>query len=128
MANVLLIDDDEILRDTVAQFLELDGHRVTTADDGERGLEALRRDASLDLVLTDIYMPRMDGAHAIVELRKIKADLPIIAMSGGRRMLSSEFSLGTASIVGASERLSKPFTRMDLQGAVARALSRGGKK
>ena len=90
MAHILLIDDDELLRDTVLQMLELDGHRVIEAADGDKGLAAFNAHRGIDLVITDILMPGMDGAKVIVELRKHHPELPIIAISGGRRVLSSD--------------------------------------
>lgn len=125
MANILLIDDDELLRDTVSQMLEVDGHRVTVAGDGEAGLEAFRRLRQVDLVITDILMPRMDGASMIVALRKLDPAIRVLAISGGRRTLSSEFSLGTAALLGAGEQLTKPFTRAELAQAVSRAITCG---
>jgi CheY-like chemotaxis protein len=124
MANILLIDDDESLRDMVQQMLELDGHTVTTAEDGEAGLREFgTRGIRFDLVISDILMPKMDGARLIGELRNITQRMPILAMSGGRRSISSSFSLETATLSGASLRLSKPFTRAELQVAVKKLLA-----
>lgn len=123
MAHILLIDDDELLRDTVLQMLELDHHRVTEAADGEQGLAAFGRHPNIDLVITDVLMPGIDGARVIVEMRKQRPNLPIIAISGGRRVLSPQFNLETASLAGATCQLSKPFKRHELQSAVGRALS-----
>jgi CheY-like chemotaxis protein len=123
MAHILLIDDDELLRDTLVQLLELDGHRVTEAAGGEQGLKAYETGRGIDLVVTDILMPGIDGARVIAELRRRSPELPILAISGGRRVLSSEFSLLTASLAGASAQLAKPFGRHELQAAVRRALA-----
>jgi CheY-like chemotaxis protein len=123
MANILLIDDDDLLRDTVLQMLEVDGHRVTEAANGEEGLKQFERKPGFDAVITDILMPGTDGTAVIVALRKRQPALPIIAISGGRRMLSSEFSLETAVVAGATLQLAKPFGRRDLQAALAQALA-----
>jgi CheY-like chemotaxis protein len=122
MAHILLIDDDELLRDTLLQLLELDGHRVTQAASGEAGLAAFGSGAGFDAVVTDILMPGIDGARVIVELRKRRPGLPVVAISGGRRMLSPQFSLDTASLAGATCQLAKPFSRHDLQSALRQAL------
>jgi CheY-like chemotaxis protein len=125
MAHILLIDDDEMLRDTVLQMLELDGHQVTEAADGERGLKAFAahhgRGRGFDLVITDVLMPGVDGARVIVELRREHPQLPIIAISGGRRVLSPQFNLETATLAGATCQLAKPFGRHELQSAVRQA-------
>ncbi|MEY8877924.1 MAG: response regulator [Leptothrix sp. (in: b-proteobacteria)] len=125
MAHVLLIDDDELLRDTVLQMLELDRHQVTEAADGRAALQlfASHGGRGFDLVITDVLMPGIDGARVIIEMRRSHPTLPIIAISGGRRVLSPQFNLETASIAGATCQLAKPFTRQQLQAAVAAALA-----
>jgi len=123
MAHVLLIDDDELLRDTLLQFLELDGHAVSGAASAEEGLAKFGAGATIDLVITDILMPGMDGARLIVELRRRRPQVPIVAISGGRRVLSPEFSLQTALLAGATCQLAKPFSRHELQSALRHALS-----
>ncbi len=124
MAHILLIDDDELLRDTVLQMLQLDRHEVTEAADGQAALRLVagRGGRGFDLVITDVLMPGMDGARVIVELRRSHPRLPIIAISGGRRVLSPQFNLETAALAGAVCQLAKPFTRQALQAVVATAL------
>lgn len=128
MAQILLIDDDDMLRDTVLQMLELDGHQVTEAADGADGLKQFAaRSGSrppFDLVITDVLMPGVDGARVIVELRRTHPDLPVIAISGGRRVLSPQFNLETAALAGATCQLAKPFSRHELQSAVSGALAK----
>ncbi|WKB56104.1 response regulator [Eleftheria terrae] len=121
MAKILLIDDDELLRDTVLQMLEVDGHRVVEAHDGRDGLNRFEAE-HFDLVITDVLMPGMDGAQLIVELRRRGAQLPILAISGGRRVLSPEFNLQTAGLAGATLQLAKPFNRSQLKQALHEAL------
>jgi CheY-like chemotaxis protein len=123
MAHILLIDDDELLRDTLLQMLELDGHRVTEAASGEEALKLLGSGSGFDLVLTDVLMPGIDGARVIVEVHKRRPGLPVVAMSGGRRMLSPQFNLQTALLAGARAQLSKPFNRQELQSALSDALT-----
>jgi CheY-like chemotaxis protein len=120
MAHILLIDDDDLLRDTLLQLLQLDGHRVTEAVGGEQGLR--RFGSGIDVVITDILMPGVDGTHVIAELRRRQPGLPIIAISGGRRVLSPEFNLETARLIGATGVLAKPFGRRELQAALRAAL------
>lgn len=123
MARILLIDDDELLRDTVLQMLELDGHQVSEAADGEAGLQRFGDGRGFDLVITDILMPGIDGTRVIVELRRRWPDLKVLAISGGRRVLSPEFNLQSAGLAGADAQLGKPFTRAALQSALRAAMS-----
>ena len=123
MARILLIDDDAVLRDTVAQMLELDSHTVVQAADGQEGLKRFR-DGHVDVVITDILMPRMDGAEFIAALRQINSQVPVIAISGGRRVLSPRFNLETAALAGANVQLAKPFGRQQLQAALQSVLQR----
>jgi len=122
MAHILLIDDDELLRDTLLQMLELDRHRVTEASNGEQGLKLFGSGSGFDAVITDILMPGMDGTQVIFEMRRRAPKLPVIAMSGGRRKLSPQFNLETATMVGATSQLAKPFGLKDLRAALNKAL------
>ena len=125
MAHILLIEDDELLRDTLLQMLELDGHRVAEAADGEQGLKRFGSGSGIDLVITDILMPGVDGTQVIAELHRRQPGMPIIAISGGRRALTPVFSLETARLMGATCVLAKPFGRAELQAALRQALRVG---
>jgi CheY-like chemotaxis protein len=121
MAQILLIDDDEQFRAMLAQMLAEDGHQVTTARDGDEGFRMASQSNS-DLIITDILMPRQDGIQMIVALSHGANKVPIVAMSGGRRAISADFNLESATLVGVKATLSKPFTRADLRRALATAL------
>jgi DNA-binding NtrC family response regulator len=118
MARVLVIDDDEQVRSILAQFLEHAGHVALTASDGDEGIRVFHRER-VDLVVTDIVMPRKEGIETIIELRTIRPDLKIIAMSGGGLAEGAPY-LGFARQLGADAVLDKPV-RMD---AFCRAVSR----
>lgn len=123
MPTILLVDDDALLRDTVRQLLELDGHRVVDVAEGATGLQYLAQHASgVQLVITDMLMPVMDGVQFILSLKKAYPRLPVIAISGGRRTLSTQFNLDTANLLGVAKSLPKPFGRDALQAAVRSVL------
>ena len=88
--DVLLIDDDPGVRDSLTMLLQAHGLRVVAAADGRRGLEAFRAHAP-KLVLTDILMPEQDGIGAILEMRRERPDAKIVAMSGGGRVDKADY-------------------------------------
>jgi len=83
--TVLVIDDDPDIVESLAMMLEDHGFRVLTANDGVRGLEVFREQKPA-AVLTDILMPEQDGIGAIVEMRRERPEIKIIAISGAGRM------------------------------------------
>ena len=107
MARILLIDDDDLLREILAKALTEAGHFVMQAREGREGVELFRA-APADLVLTDIMMPEREGLETIIALRRELPRLPIIAMSGGN--VNSPLFLKLATGLGAQRRLAKPFT------------------
>jgi len=101
MATILLIDDDEDVRNMTAELLLSAGHAVDTADDGKTGL-ALYKTKQYDLVITDIVMGEMDGLQLIDQLRQTDPRPRVIAISGGHQF-SRPVYLPTAKRLGLSE-------------------------
>ncbi|MDO8844837.1 response regulator [Methylicorpusculum sp.] len=122
MAHILVVEDDEQFRGMLVQMLTQDSHRVTIAHDGDEGVR-LSQQLRPDLIITDIIMPHKDGIELIMELSNLSVDIPIIAMSGGRRAISAEFNLESATLIGVKSTLAKPFTRNDLRQAIRQALA-----
>jgi CheY-like chemotaxis protein len=116
MASFLVVDDDLQIRTLVRLSLEAAGHRVYEASDGTEGITSyhLRRP---DIVITDIYMPQMEGLQFIRELRTLYGDVKIIAISGGSKLTPDNF-LNMALELGARAALDKPFSPTDLLKAV----------
>ena len=81
--HILIVDDSKTVRNLVAFILKAEGFKVTTAEDGLDGLEKLYAMESVDLILSDINMPRMDGFTFIAQVREqdIYKDIPIIILS-----------------------------------------------
>ncbi|MDD5227372.1 MAG: response regulator [Methylococcales bacterium] len=121
MARILIIDDEEQLRDLLKQMLSRDGHEVVTAFDGVDGMRVFNQ-FNPELVITDIIMPNKDGIEVITELLCRNPNVAIIAISGGRRAITAEFNLESAEMLGVKGILSKPFTRDQLREAVQHAL------
>ncbi|MFZ9683348.1 MAG: response regulator [Cephaloticoccus sp.] len=120
MAHILVIDDEENVRLLVAAILEQQGHQVQQADNGKTGMAAFRRTPP-DLVITDLVMPEQEGVETILELRREKPGLPVIAMSGG--LARSETYLDICRRLGVRATLSKPFGVKELLDVVGPALS-----
>jgi len=108
----------------LARTLKHFGHLVTEARDGKEGLRLFQA-SRLDLVITDIVMPEMEGFEVLVALRKISPDVVIIAMSGGGRQDPKDV-LRIAKHLGATMVLSKPFLSDELIGAINELFPRGG--
>lgn len=121
MAQVLVIDDDVMFLTILVALLTEDAHRVTVAHDGEEGLRLIKHNR-FDLIITDILMPNKDGIEFIMELAREHSHIPVIAMSGGRRSVSSKFNLESAALLGVKATLAKPFSKEDLRQAINKAL------
>ncbi|MBI2835118.1 MAG: sigma-54-dependent Fis family transcriptional regulator [Acidobacteria bacterium] len=115
--TVLVVDDDESLRRVVDYNLGEEGYRVLTAPDGAAGLHAFQQ-ASIDLVLTDVRMPDMDGLELMMRLKSMQPELPVIVLTAHGTINSAV----EAMKLGAFDYLTKPFNRDQLKAAVRRAL------
>ena len=123
MAEILIIDDDEMMRLTLRNMLDRAGHSVREAADGYEG-EAMWREHRPDLVITDLLMPAREGLETIKALRQEDKSIPIIAISGGGRFGNADY-LAIAQTFGASAALRKPFKYRQLIGAVDSLLATG---
>jgi CheY-like chemotaxis protein len=121
MAKILLIDDDEALRNVTVEILNSAGHVVDDAPDGNSGL-ALYSTGRYDLIITDIAMPDMDGLELITNLSRCSPRPRIIAMSGDSQFSESVY-LPTARHLGVQATLSKPIRAETLLNAVERVLA-----
>ncbi|QDO97028.1 response regulator [Ferrovibrio terrae] len=126
MARILVIDDNPEFREILRAHLEATGHHTVLASNGEEGLAALER-GDLDMVLTDILMPRRDGVEVLRETKRRWPGLPVIAISGGGWIKATEL-LGMAERLGADQVLQKPVRRDALIKAVDEALQANLKK
>jgi DNA-binding response OmpR family regulator len=121
VANILLVDDEEQLRSMLRVVLEEAGHVVQEASDGQKALESFKNQQP-DVVVTDLVMPNKEGIETILELRRIRRDVRIIAMSGGGRNNANDY-LALAKRFGACVTLTKPFANKEMIEAVNAALA-----
>ncbi len=116
MTRILVIDDDDQVREMLRQTLEREGYEVVEAEDGNAGIKAYRRQPT-DLIITDLIMPNKEGMETIMELRRDFPGVKIIAISGGGRM-GPEFYLPAAKSLGAQKTMTKPVDRKELLEAI----------
>ena len=115
--RVLVVDDEEGIRDLLAKTLQLAEYDVDLAEDGRSALERLRV-MPYDLLITDLRMPGVDGLTVIREARRLKADLPVIIITG----YSTEATAIEAIDLGVQGYLTKPFRVPRVLNAAAKAL------
>lgn len=120
MPSILIIDDDDSLRDSLRRTLHKEGYRIMEASEGRRGLKQLERQPA-DLILLDMFMPEKDGLETIGELRRTHPGIRIITMSGGGFKGTVDV-LPVAKKLGVRRTLAKPFTREQLLDAVREEL------
>lgn len=116
MAEILVVDDEEMIRRMLRTMLTSAGHTVIEACNGSEALKILAKSRPA-LIVTDIVMPEKEGIETIIEIRRRYGDIKIIAMSGGGRIHDPKF-LEFAKKVGASRAIPKPFSREQIIGAV----------
>ena len=107
MAIILIVDDDPTVRLIAGELLRSDDHAIVEAEDGDEALRIVESMA-VDLVVLDMLMPNKDGLETIIELRKRKPGIRILAISSGGRMEPGPL-LRTAMVFGADECLDKPL-------------------
>lgn len=116
MARVIVVDDEEQVREMLKETLSQAGHEVLTAANGDEAL-ATHRDHTANVVVTDILMPHKEGIETIRELRRESPELKIIAYTGGGRN-EPEHYLRYARSFGADRTFSKPMDIDTLIGAI----------
>ncbi|MGE4296866.1 MAG: response regulator [Desulfovibrionaceae bacterium] len=104
--HILIVDDSKTVRNLVAFIMKKEGFRVTAAEDGIDGLEKLYSADKVDLIISDVNMPRMDGFTFIKTVREQEAyrDIPIIVLSTEGQEKDIQTGLG----LGANQYLVKP--------------------
>ena len=119
-ADLLLVDDEPMVREVLTRYLEQDGHRVTAVGDGAAGLEAIARNR-YDLVVLDLMLPTVDGLTILRELR-LAGSTPVIVLSA--RGEEEDRIRGLA--LGADDYVVKPFSPREVAVRVASVLRRSG--
>ncbi|NBC82600.1 MAG: response regulator [Bacteroidetes bacterium] len=105
--KILVIEDDLFFQQMLKDLLSLEGYEIFLANNGIKGMQLFHK-VHPDLVITDIIMPEKEGTETIIELKQIKPDVKIIAMSGGGRGGFLDY-LETANEFGVDATFPKPF-------------------
>ena len=112
LGTVLVVDDEEVVREVCATFLERLGLQTITAADGEEGLKLFKRHADeIGCVLLDLTMPRMDGISTFREMKRLRPDIPVILCSGYDEQEATQHFTNE----GLAGFLQKPYSLEDLQ-------------
>jgi DNA-binding response OmpR family regulator len=119
MQTILVIDDDESLRDTIGVMLEQDGFRAVLIGDGRAGFDKALT-IKPDLVLVDLRLPGMSGTDICKHLRAAKVATPIIVLSA----LGDELDKGLLLEIGADDYVVKPFGTRELMARIRAVLRR----
>jgi CheY-like chemotaxis protein len=120
MTLILVIDDQAEMRRSVTRILSRAGYEVLEAHNGEAGLAVLRNRMP-QLVITDLIMPGKEGIETILEIRRDRRAVKILAMSGGS-IDQAPIYLDAASKLGADQVIAKPFRAAALLDVVERLL------
>ena len=116
--RILVVEDDEQIRDGIEIYLKSQGYEVSKAGDGIEGLEVLKKE-KIHLAIVDVMMPRMDGIHMVMRLRK-EYDFPVIMLSAKSEEVDKIMGLN----MGADDYVTKPFQPMELLARVNSHLRR----
>jgi len=116
--RILVIDDEEPIRETLRLGLEPEGYEVVTAADGPEGLERFADGAGWDLVLLDQRMPEMDGLEVLQRLRAANRSVPVMLLTAHGSIELTGKSLAS----GARGFLTKPISLRSLREVVRKAL------
>ena len=117
--RILVVDDDDNIRDVLKDLLTLEGHRTTLAKNGEQAIQLFDKD-KFDMIITDLGMPGLSGWDVAKQVKKLAPDIPIIIISGWGAQLSEE-ELKQAKV---DMILAKPFNLEQIQKVIAKCADR----
>lgn len=108
--HILVVDDIAEVREGLYQILTDEGYQVSISENGMKALKQLQK-TSVDLVITDILMPEMDGMELVKQARNLHPEMQFILISGGGRQLGTDYDYleVTKRLTGVAHLLKKPF-------------------
>ena len=114
--SILVVDDEETLRNILVKILTKEGYKVETAENGEEALEKLRQ-AQYNLLISDIKMPRLNGFELLKIAKKDYGSMGVIMMTA----YGDSYTIKDALLLGADEYITKPFKSFEINLIVERA-------
>ncbi|MFT5256386.1 MAG: DNA-binding response OmpR family regulator, partial [Arenicella sp.] len=121
MKNVLIIEDNQDVRENMAEILELENYKVRTAEDGEKGVE-IARVLKPDIIICDIMMPKLNGYDVLLRIREDKttASIPFVFLTAKTERIDVRKGMN----LGADDYLIKPFEESELIAVIASRLKK----
>ncbi len=118
MARILVVDDQELIRDSLAATLAHDGHEVIAAGDGAGAMSRLSSGTRFDLLITDLKMPKMTGIELLAESKRLRPEMPVVLMTAFATVATAV----EAMKLGAYDYIQKPFDGEEIKLLVDRTL------
>lgn len=118
--SILVVDDEQNIRRVLEAVLSREGHTVQTAENGRKGLEILSQDSTIDVLITDLIMPDMNGAELLASAREISPHMPVLMITAHGTIKSAV----DAMKLGALDYITKPFDLDEIKLVVKNALER----
>src|SRR5271170_3109321 len=118
MARILVADDQEMMRDSLAATLARDGHEVIAAGDGPAAVGRLSAQGRFDLLITDLKMPKMTGIELLAEAKRLRPEMPVVLMTAFATVATAV----EAMKLGAYDYIQKPFDGDEIKMLVDRTL------
>src|SRR5918998_2709635 len=118
MARILVVDDQEMMRDSLAANLAREGHDVVATHDGTVAVSRLEGSTRFDLLITDLKMPKMTGIELLAEAKRLRPDMPVVLMTAFATVQTAV----EAMKLGAYDYIQKPFDGDEIKHLVDRTL------
>lgn len=118
MAKMLIVDDEQNIREIIREYAEFEGYETAETDDGMKAVR-MAKEENYDLIIMDVMMPKLDGYSAVKEIRKF-SDVPVIILSARVEEYDKLFGFG----IGVDDYVTKPFSPKELMARISAVLKR----
>ena len=122
MAKILIVDDEQNIREIIREYAEFEGYETAETDDGMKAVKMAKED-NYDLIIMDVMMPKLDGYSAVKEIRKF-SDVPVIILSARVEEYDNLFGFE----IGVDDYVTKPFSPKELMARISAVLKRSRPK